>query len=73
MLVVLELHAVVAFVVRPGRLILYLGISGVVFSRASVVWPLLGGVFSDQLFWKWRYQLFDGLYSLTNGQAPGRL
>ena len=46
-------YIIVAFVVPPPKQAAYLGLVGAVFSIASVVGPLLGGVLTDRLSWRW--------------------
>ena len=46
-------YIIVAFVVPPPKQAAYLGLVGAVFSIASVAGPLLGGVLTDQLSWRW--------------------
>ena len=46
-------YIIVAFVVPPPKQAAYLGLVGAVFSNASVAGPLLGGVLTDRLSWRW--------------------
>lgn len=46
-------YIIVAFVVPPPKQAAYLGLVGAVFSVASVAGPLLGGVLTDRLSWRW--------------------
>lgn len=46
-------YIIVAFVVPPLKQAAYLGLVGAVFSVASVAGPLLGGVLTDTLSWRW--------------------
>ena len=46
-------YIIVAFVVPPPKQAAYLGLVGAVFSIASVAGPLLGGVLTDRLSWRW--------------------
>ncbi len=47
--------ALVADIVPAERLSRYLGYTGVVFAVTSVLGPFLGGVFAEQLDWRWAF------------------
>ncbi|KAL8644788.1 MAG: hypothetical protein Q9226_007592 [Calogaya cf. arnoldii] len=46
-------YVIVAYTVSPSKQAAYLGLTGAVFSIASVAGPLLGGVLTDKLSWRW--------------------
>ena len=46
-------YVIVAYVVSPPKQAAYLGLTGAVFSIASVAGPLLGGILTDKLSWRW--------------------
>jgi len=43
----------IALSVKPKWRAAYFGVVGVTFGTASVIGPVLGGVLTDQLNWKW--------------------
>ncbi|MCJ1439371.1 hypothetical protein MMC27_008763 [Xylographa pallens] len=50
-------YIIIAFVAPPNKRPAYTGIIGAVFGCASVAGPLLGGVFTDDLSWRWCFYI----------------
>jgi EmrB/QacA subfamily drug resistance transporter len=70
-------QAIIGDIVTPRERGRYQGLFGAVFGLASVIGPLLGGVFVDQLSWHWIFyiNLPIGAVALVviAAQVPGRL
>ncbi|MCJ1342025.1 hypothetical protein MMC31_000205 [Peltigera leucophlebia] len=46
-------YTIIAFVAEPKKRPMFTGIIGMSYGIASVVGPLIGGVFSDKVSWRW--------------------
>jgi MFS family permease len=54
-------YTIIAFAAPPRLRPAFTGILGATYGCASVIGPLLGGVFPDKITWRWWYVLFSSL------------
>jgi MFS family permease len=48
-------YIIIAIIVAPPKVPAFMGMVGAVFSIASVAGPIIGGVFTQQISWRWWY------------------
>ena len=51
------IYTIIAFIAKPNQRPAFTGILGAVYGVSSVVGPLLGGLFTDNLTWRWCFYI----------------
>lgn len=46
-------YTIIAHLVAPENMPIFYGLTGIVFTVASVVGPLIGGAFTSDVTWRW--------------------